>query len=186
MDKKEFIRGKQREWFERIQPFLTGKSLNVGSGFGYFSENAQQEGHEMTSLEVSIPFDAVNKTETVIYDGKTFPFADKSFDTSLAMYVLHHAPRPIEVLNEMKRVSAKRIILVDELYKNFFGKLNLVRVDFLMNSQAGLKSDIHWGSYFAEKTFKQKVEDGEWEISHYEATPMRGWVEVLCVLDRKS
>ena len=180
----DHIRLKQKEWFDKIQPFLLKTNLNVGSGLGFFYEYGKGGNVDIASLEISVHPGTVNQEELVLYDGKTIPFPDEAFESVLAMYVLHHAPNPEEVLREMKRVSSRRIILVEELYKHWMGKLYLVCLDIFINFKAGQKSRIYWGSYFNKRHFLDAVEKEGWRIVHYSSSPKAGFDEVLCVAER--
>jgi len=182
----DFIRTKQTEWFQKIRSFLGQKNLNVGSGLGYFSQCANKAGVSMTSLEVHLAPGVVNRDEVILYDGTKMPFADASFDTASAMYVLHHTPNPLAILDEMGRVSPKRIILVEELYTSFFGKIRLALLDFWINFRAHQKSEIYWNSYFSKKEFRKVLEQKGWHITHYSANPDVGFEEVLCVADKDT
>jgi len=179
----DFIRRAQADWFGRIRPYLLDTNLNVGSGHGFFSEIARGAGFAMTSLDVAVPDTAVDRADVVLYDGGAMPFADKSFDVSIAMYVLHHTPSPEALLGEMRRVSRKRIVLVEELYRHQPGKIRLAMLDFLVNTRAGLKSKIHWNSYLDPARLLKAVEQGGWKLACKEATRKVGFDEVLWVVD---
>lgn len=186
MDTVEFIRAAQLDWFERIRPHLLGANLNVGSGHGFFSRAARQAGIPMTSLEVSARDVAVDADEVVIYDGEHMPFADGAFDTSIAMYVLHHTADPATVLREMKRVTRRRIILVEELYRHFPGKVRLAVLDYVVNSRSGLKSTIRWGSYLTRGRLAGLAGAGGWTVGHTESTRRFGFDEDLWIVDRRE
>jgi len=183
-DTVEFIRTAQLDWFARIRPYLGGANLNVGSGHGFFSRAARQAGLGMTSLEVSVRDIARDQDPLVIYDGEHMPFPDRAFDTSVAMYVLHHTVHPPTVLGEMKRVSRQRIILVEELYRHLPGKLRLALLDYSVNSSSGLKSPIHWGSYLTRGRLARLAETGGWKVVHTESRRRLGFDEDLWVIDR--
>jgi SAM-dependent methyltransferase len=184
MQTLEFVRHAQQKWFERIRPYLLGANLNVGSGHGFFSRAARRAGVAMTSLDVSASDEAVDRDELVLYDGEHMPFADGAFDASLAMYVLHHTPDPATVLAEMKRVSRKRVILVEELYRHLPGKLALLVLDYAVNSTSGLKSRIRWGSYLTRRRLLALAEESGWKLVHTESEPRAGFDEVLWILDK--
>jgi SAM-dependent methyltransferase len=184
MDTVEFIRSAQQDWFERIRPYLRGASLNVGSGHGFFSRAAREAGLRMTSLEVSVADGAVDRDELVVYDGEHMPFDDGAFDTSIAMYVLHHTFDPAAVLAEMKRVSKERIILVEELYRHLPGKLRLALLDYWVNSHSGAKSRIRWRSYLTRARLDALADEGGWNVTHMESTPHLGYDEVLWIVDK--
>jgi ubiquinone/menaquinone biosynthesis C-methylase UbiE len=184
MDTVEFIRGAQQDWLVRIRPYLLGANLNVGSGHGFFSRSARQAGLSMTSLDVAAPDGAVDRDELVLYDGEHMPFEDGAFETAIAMYVLHHTPDPAGVLAEMKRVASRRLILVEELYRHFPGKLGLAALDFAVNARGGLKSKIRWGSYLTRRRLGALAANGGWKVIHAETTPRPGFDEVLWIVDR--
>lgn len=184
MNTTTHIAAKQKEWYKKIKPFLLRTNLNVGSGLGYFSQEAEREGADMTSLEVCVHSDAINRSGILLYDGKVMPFGNAFFETATAMYVLHHTKNPEAVLGEMKRVASKRLILVEELYTSFFGKIVLMLYDFLINLRAHQKSTIHWNSYFNKNRFIKAVENGGWKITSYSASPKFGFDEILCVAEK--
>jgi SAM-dependent methyltransferase len=183
MDTVEFIRKAQLEWFERVRPYLRGATLNVGSGHGFFSRAARQAGVRMTSLEVAVRDAAVDGDQLVIYDGEHMPFADGAFETSIAMYVLHHAVHPATVLREMKRVSS-RVVLVEELYRHLPGKVCLALLDYRVNSTSGLKSPIRWRSYLTRARLVGLAKVGGWNVVHTESRRRFGFDEELWIIDR--
>jgi SAM-dependent methyltransferase len=185
MDAVTFIRGAQQDWFDRIRPYLLETNLNVGSGHGFFSRAARQAGFRMTSLEVAFRDIAVDQDELVIYDGEHMPFVDGAFEASIAMYVLHHTPDPARVLGEMKRVSRRRLILVEELYRRLPGKARLALLDLSVNSRSGLKSPIRWGSYLTRARLAELAAAGGWKVVRVETTRRRlGFDEELWIVER--
>jgi len=60
-----------------------------------------------------------------LYDGNRLPFDDKSIDASMVIYVLHHCQDIEGMLQELKRVSKKKIIIIEEVYKNSLGRFIL-------------------------------------------------------------
>jgi ubiquinone/menaquinone biosynthesis C-methylase UbiE len=47
------------------------------------------------------------------YDGQNLPFADRAFDVSLLVFVLHHTPEPLVVLREALRVARSGVVIVE-------------------------------------------------------------------------
>lgn len=179
-----FIRSAQQAWFDRIRPYLLDANLNVGSGHGFFSDAARRAGIPMTSLEVAVPEGSIEPDQVVLYDGAHMPFEDRVFDAAIAMYVLHHTSDPARVLGEMKRVSRKRIVLVEELYRHLSGKLGLALLDLWVNSRGGLRSRIRWGSYLTRRRLLLLAEDGGWKVIHTQNRARLGFDEVLWIIDR--
>lgn len=66
-----------------------------------------------------VPYDVVQWNETDdlylnIYDGEVLPVEDKSFDTSLIIFALHHATDQRRLLADAKRVTKNKIIVVED------------------------------------------------------------------------
>jgi ubiquinone/menaquinone biosynthesis C-methylase UbiE len=152
---------------------------------GYFSDISRRNHIDITSLEVTRHPGAADVDQLLIYDGVTMPFKDGAFYTSIAMYVLHHTPDRTLVLNEMKRVTKERIILVEELYRGLLGKIRLVLLDVWVNFRLRQKSKIRWHSYFTKERFVAEVESTDWKITKLEATKRLGFDEVLCIVSRR-
>jgi ubiquinone/menaquinone biosynthesis C-methylase UbiE len=112
------------------------------------------------------------------------PFEDRAFEASLAMYVLHHTPDPGAVLAEMKRVTARRILIVEEVYRHWPGKLRLALLDAWVNTTGGLKSKIRWRSYLDRPRLRSLGEAGGWTVTELQSTPHAGFDEVLWVMER--
>jgi SAM-dependent methyltransferase len=104
-----------------VQPYLRASDsvLDVGAGTGWVAKRlAEQVGCSMTLVDV------LNCNETdlplQIYDGKKLPFPDKSFDTVLLVFVLHHTTNHEEILEEARRVARRAIVIVEDTPVNLF------------------------------------------------------------------
>ncbi|MBI3316399.1 MAG: class I SAM-dependent methyltransferase [Candidatus Omnitrophica bacterium] len=105
--------------FEKDLPSRS-RVLDIGGGWGFYSEPLRRRGHWPTVLDVVKP--GIQKSPLVIYDGKRIPFPDKSFDVSLFVTVLHHVPDPEALLNEASRVTRKQVILIEDIYRHGLGR----------------------------------------------------------------
>jgi SAM-dependent methyltransferase len=105
--------------FRPIEPYLIGNVLDIGAGSCMIADLISRQ-HDITCIDV---IDS-NKTKLPlkIYDGKKLPFKDKTFDTSILLYVLHHSEDPDRLFKEALRVTKKRIIIGEDVYT---GKLSL-------------------------------------------------------------
>jgi SAM-dependent methyltransferase len=92
-----------------------GRSLEIGSGTGYFSLNLLQAGtiREATCTDISPGMLATLRgnaerlglaVETVETDAETLPFEDASFDLVLGHAILHHIPDLSRAFGEFMRV----------------------------------------------------------------------------------
>jgi SAM-dependent methyltransferase len=75
--------------------------------------------------EIQIPFD--------LYDGKTIPFPDRSFDWVMAVDVLHHTDNPREVLTEAARVARRGVVVKDHLREGIGAYSTLRFMDWVGN-----------------------------------------------------
>ena len=92
-----------------------GRSLEIGSGTGYFSLNLLQAGviREAVCTDISDGMLATLRgnaerlglsVETVVTDAETLPFEDASFDLVLGHAILHHIPDLDRAFAEFHRV----------------------------------------------------------------------------------
>lgn len=105
--------------------------LDIGGRWGFYSEPLRERGHHLTVLDVVRP--SFQKAPVVLYDGKRFPFADKSFDTSLLITVLHHIKDWSGIIEEAKRVTRKTLILVEDTYHHQVGRWWTILRDMIYN-----------------------------------------------------
>jgi SAM-dependent methyltransferase len=85
--------------------------LNVGAGTGSY----EPTGRSVTAVEPSremIGQRGPAAAKAVQASADDLPFADKSFDASMAILTLHHWPDKAAGLREMRRVTRGRIVLL--------------------------------------------------------------------------
>ncbi|MFW9904842.1 MAG: class I SAM-dependent methyltransferase [Candidatus Thorarchaeota archaeon] len=94
--------------------------LSVGDGDGYVSMRMQEKtGAKIQGLDI-LHFKKyrVREIPLVVYDGKEIPFADQSFDISAGVFLLHHCQNFEFTLQEMIRVSKRKLILFEDVFNN--------------------------------------------------------------------
>ena len=84
-----------------------GKALDGGCGVGQVVQRLMDAGHEAHGVEVSGP--NIEKAKRVsdrcqLYDGRTLPFGDATFDSVGALNVLEHVEEPEAFVTELVRV----------------------------------------------------------------------------------
>ncbi|MCW5771194.1 MAG: class I SAM-dependent methyltransferase [Rhodospirillaceae bacterium] len=99
----------------RIRPWVgpADRVLDIGAGDGHLGlELTRSCGCAVTAVDVT----DTNRTSQplVLYDGKTLPFADGSFDVGLLLFVLHHAEDPERLLRDAMRVC-RRIVAFEDM-----------------------------------------------------------------------
>ena len=65
-----------------------------------------------------------------LYNGDVLPFHDKTFDAAMVAYVLHHCHDIAAVLREMMRVTTRKLIVFEEVYKRSTSRCVLNLHDF--------------------------------------------------------
>lgn len=117
--------------------------LDIGLGNGYVAKQIKE--HYKIYME---GVDVVDYNETdiknTIYDGTHLPFKDKSFDCILILQTLHHCTDQIQVLREAKRVSRKRIIIMEDVYNNYFEKILTFLHDYISNKRKGINCPYYF------------------------------------------
>lgn len=148
-----------RKIVREIETYLVGKKiLDVGSGGGTVARILKSRNFSVTTLDIADK-SHYNEERPIIYHGEKFPFDDKTFDTSLILSVLHHSADPVSLLKEAKRVSRKRIIIKEDIYRNkielFLTKVvdSIVNFEFLNHPHNNL-NDFQWKEIFKQLNLK--------------------------------
>jgi ubiquinone/menaquinone biosynthesis C-methylase UbiE len=118
----------------RIYPFIqrNDKILEVGVGLGTIWKVLKNLGFEHVD-----GLDLANNSwfpdlQPIVYDGTRFSIRDKSYDVISLLTVLHHAKLPEHLIQEAKRVG-RRIIVIEDVYKNQCQKYLTLLTDSLIN-----------------------------------------------------
>ena len=131
--------------------------LDVGAGDMTLARRLQP----MASVEVQgLDLLDYNKTDLPLhtYDGERFPFPDDHFDAVLLCFVLHHSRDHTGLLQEARRVSRDRVIILEDLYQTWFG-LQLTKAhDLLVNKlicsevtcPCTFRTEAGWRELFAD------------------------------------
>jgi ubiquinone/menaquinone biosynthesis C-methylase UbiE len=132
----------------RFLPFLTedDKILDIGAGGCLVARGLIEHGFQVTALDIT-DLSYFPEIRPVLYDGEKMPFPDNAFDVALLLTVLHHTADPDQVLKEATRV-ARRIIVVEDIYRNPFQKYLTLATDTVVN----------WG--FSEMHYSNRDDSG--------------------------
>jgi SAM-dependent methyltransferase len=124
---------------EELAPFLRGATsiLDVGSSNGRLAQKLTAGlDVRLRGVDVHVqPHAAIDIDE---YDGKTLPFADRSFDCVMLIDVLHHAEDPVALLKESTRVAKHHVLVKDHYYENRFDWQVLKWADYFGNDPLGI------------------------------------------------
>lgn len=133
----------------RVRPFLPEMTrecevLDLGAGEGYVGRVLDEtvgfydpaSGFEIPGCKVTLcDIRDANRTDLpyTVYSGGRLPFANGSFDATLLVFVLHHTESPARVIQEARRVTRRRVIIVESVYEGVFNRLLLRFSDRLVN-----------------------------------------------------
>ena len=88
--------------------------LDVGSGTGFVADLISEK-TRASVVRLDVAQDKNARQKSILFDGKTMPFYDEAFTVSICCFVLHHTPFQKELIEEMKRVTKSRIIILEDV-----------------------------------------------------------------------
>jgi SAM-dependent methyltransferase len=125
------------EFIKRYAP-IEGQILDVGCGNGIFTARFAAAGASVIGIDSSPHLLDQNPHRRLICgDATALPFDDGTFDTVFEANVLHHVPAYQRVIEEMKRVSRKYVVLLEP---NRYNPLMLAFSLLVRAERGGLKS----------------------------------------------
>lgn len=142
--------------YSRIRNFYGKKCLDIGSGTGRFANYLRNQGHRVRAIDV------VNKSEypnlrMTVFDGKSIPYGNKQFDTTVLMFVLHHTDHARALLKECIRVTKQKIVIGEDIMINnadrILGNIHLGTSPW-SKSTNGFKTDPGWLKLFSSYNLK--------------------------------
>lgn len=159
---KASIPARMKIKFQRIYDRLDKEEtvLDLGTGNGGLCHALKEAGVEVKPVDIKdISF--FPEVSPEIYDGKKLPYPDNAFDTVLLITVLHHTPDPDAILEEAKRVARKKVIVMEDIYRNKAQQYLTYFTDSLVNLEfAGHphtnRTDKAWRETFDKMGLKLK------------------------------
>lgn len=108
MDKDtDYVRTLRLTELKKVIPHLpaAGRILEIGGGAGWQAKKLNELGFTADSIDIEKGlYDDVRVWPVTVYDGKTIPFSDRTFDVVFSSNVLEHIPHVREFQKEIKRV----------------------------------------------------------------------------------
>lgn len=152
---------RERDLVKQISPYLRPgqKVVDIGAGSCRLAEELKKQLNLNLTVVDIIDY---NKTDLflLIYDGQTIPFPDEEFEASLIVFVLHHARDPNQVIEEAKRLTASRLIVIEDTPLNWWEMLAWRFWDWALNAAhdsrpaEGLKTTDGWLAFFDQHGLK--------------------------------
>jgi len=157
---RKIVRPRSEIVLTRVYPYInkSKKIIDIGSGTGDVAFLLLRKGKNITPVDVA-DFHGPRLVKTIIYDGKTLPFQNNTFDTALLLMVLHHAPNPETVFKEAARV-ARKIVVIETSYTGPLNRFFTVISDAIGN----LRLDAFWNSYKTDKDWRRFFEKHGFQI----------------------
>lgn len=166
-----------------LRPYISKQEriLDVGAGVCDVVDLLQRDGFSVTPIDIK-NLSCIDGIQSIVFDGETLPFPDRSFDTVMFVTVLHHIPDPERSLREAKRV-AKRVLVYEDIcystwqkYVTFFMD-SLVNFEFFGHPHSN-RDDQGWKETFARlglKVLRTKYKD----FTHFGCTFANALYEVV-------
>lgn len=111
--------------------------LEIGSGPGTLVEVLRAGGHEVTAIDIDDTAFQPSLSPT-IFDGKTIPYGEGTFDVAILATTLHHAEDPDGLIAEAAR-AARRVIVIEDIYRSEAQR----RLTLFADSVANLEFEGH-------------------------------------------
>jgi SAM-dependent methyltransferase len=155
---RRYARGQARD----VAPWIVGRRvLDLGTGEGYVPAALARGGARVVGADIgrfrraAVPY--------VVYDGGRLPFHDGAFDTTLMLLMLHHAAAPERVLDEAVRVTRRRLVVTESVYRTRLerawldaldGRVNRLRHDGAMPAPLAFRTPDEWRALFASRALR--------------------------------
>ena len=102
--------------YSHIKQYLKNSDviLDLGSGNGLVANNIRKNiGARVICLDITNS--SKTKVKPILFCGKHIPFCRDAFTVTICCFVLHHTRYQKELLDEMKRVTNSKIIILEDV-----------------------------------------------------------------------
>ncbi len=176
---RRFFLSKTKKWSrekaERFIHYLKKNSsvIDIGCGNGLLAKHLTNLGFRVAAIDVA-NHSIIDTIKPIVYDGKSIPFPEQSFDYALLITVLHHSEDPITVLSEAKRI-ANHIIIIEDTYKNIVQKYLTLLTDTIVNFGHSKmtyqnKSETGWENTFNDLGLRIEVKKNKRVLLFFQQT----------------
>jgi SAM-dependent methyltransferase len=115
-----------------VAPFVVGaRLLDLGAGEGFVAAALARRGHAAICVDIG-PFRRA-PVRYAVYDGSRLPFRDGAFETTLILLTLHHCAAPEATVDEAIRVTRRRLIVTESIYRSRLQRFWLETLDGRVN-----------------------------------------------------
>jgi 2-polyprenyl-3-methyl-5-hydroxy-6-metoxy-1,4-benzoquinol methylase len=110
-----------------------GTVLDVGCGDGSIARSLMDMRPDISIHGIDVLKRPHTLIPVTIFDGHTFPSADKAYDWVTIVDVLHHTDDPCRIVAEAARVARRGIVIKDHLREGFGAYTTLRIMDWVGN-----------------------------------------------------
>lgn len=132
-------------WFAKLAP-QSIRILDVGCGDGSLSATLQSKRPDLTIRGIDVLPREKSYIPVEMFDGKSIPFGDNSFDAVMFSDVLHHTDDPAVLLREAKRVASKWLLIKDHRRNGIAAGARLRFMDWVGNARFGVALPYNYWS----------------------------------------
>ncbi len=142
-------------WLSELLP-PDAQVLDIGCGDGSLDALIQQCRPDVTITGIDVMVRPHTAIPVTAFDGRTIPFADKTFDAAMMVDVLHHTENPAILLAEASRISRQGVVIKDHLRDGLLANQTLRFMDWVGNAHHGVVlpynywSERQWRSAFTD------------------------------------
>jgi len=120
--------------------------LDVGCGDGTIDSLLAVERPDLRLEGLDVLARTCPKIPLKLFDGKTLPHPDRSFDAVMFVDVLHHTSDPMILLREAARVARSFILIKDHVLAGPFAAATLRMMDWVGNDRYGVALPYNYWS----------------------------------------
>lgn len=137
------------------------RALDVGCGDGSLSAMLCQKRPDITLQGIDVLVRENTPIPVTVFDGKTLPFDDSSFDVVMFVDVLHHTEDPMVLLREAGRVTRNAVVLKDHTRNGLLANQTLRAMDWAGNARYGVALPYN---YWPEARWREAFQTLGWRI----------------------
>jgi SAM-dependent methyltransferase len=125
---------------QHLTPYLVDANsvLDLGASCGRLANKLSENLPGIDFIGIDTHLQSKTFIPIYEYDGKKIPFPDNSFDCVMIVDVIHHIKHPEIILEEVRRVTNKYILIKDHYWTNLFDLSLLKFWDYVGNKPYGV------------------------------------------------
>ncbi len=136
--------------------------LDVGCGDGWIAHLISQQRPDIQVQGIDVFSRPQTHIPVAVFDGRTIPHGDGSFDTVMFVDVLHHDADPMVLLREAARVARRAIVIKDHNRDGLLAGPTLRLMDWVGNARHGVALPYN---YWSEARWAQAFEELGWAVA---------------------